>query len=397
MLIGIDASCWLNRRGFGRYTRELVRGLLEVDQKNEYVLFMDTATARNAEELPPEDRAARVIIPTSFAATRAAAADGSRSIGDLWRMRRAVECWNGKLGVFYFPADYTYFPISTSARVIVTKHDMTDRKVPELLFPTWRSRFLWEAKIRLAIRRADLVFTVSETSRRDIMETFRLGPESVRVIFDAVDPAFLPASPGPERSEIVARYGIKPDERFLLYVGGISPHKNLHTLVKAYDQWRRSAGGTPPVSLILVGDYEGDVFHSSYSEIRNLIDSAGMQALVRFTGFVPDADLRYLYSAADALVLPSFYEGFGLPVLESMACGTPVIASNAGALPEVVGNAGLLFDPASPNALALVMGRLLGDESLRKDLAVRGLARAGEFTWSASAHAALSAFEEIGG
>jgi glycosyltransferase involved in cell wall biosynthesis len=310
-------------------------------------------------------------------------------------MRRAVAEWDHKLDVFYFPAEYTYFPIKTTARVIVTKHDMTDRRVPQLLFPTWRSRFLWEAKIRLAIHRSDLVFTVSETSRRDIIDAFGLGPERVRVIADAVDTSFVPVPDGPERAAMLARYGIRPGERFVLYVGGISPHKNIDTLVIAFERWRQSIGGSAPVSLVLVGDYVADVFHSSYLAIRQLIETAGLESAVRFTGYVPDDHLRHLYSAADVLVLPSFYEGFGLPVLESMACGTPVIASDAGALAEVVSDAGLLFDPHSSEALAGVLGRMLSDDALRRDLAARGKVRAEQFTWEASARAALAAFEEV--
>ena len=396
MRIGIDASCWLNRRGFGRYTRELVRALLEIDQKHEYVLFLDAATGRDAADFPPADRAARVVVQTSAAAARAASADGRRSLGDLWRMRRAVAAWGRKLDVFYFPADYTYFPIRTPARVVVTKHDMTDRRVPELLFPTWRARLFWEAKIRLAIQRSDLVFTVSETSRHDIIDAFKLRPETVRIVSDAVDPSFVFVPDGAQRNAVLERYGLRAGERFVLYVGGISPHKNLDTLVVAYERWRQRLGpGGRAASLVLVGDYVADVFHSSYPAIRGLVDAAGLQSSVRFTGFVPDTDLRHLYSAADTLVLPSFYEGFGLPALEAMACGTPVIASNAGALPEVVGDAGLLFDPHSADALTHALGRVLGDVALRGDLAARGRARAAQFTWEASARAALAAFEEI--
>jgi len=396
MRIGIDASCWLNRRGFGRYTRELVRALLEIDEKNEYVLFLDAATGRDAANLPAEHRAARVVIQTDAAAAHAAAADGRRSLRDLWRMRRAVASWGRKLDVFYFPADYTYFPVRTPARVVVTKHDMTDRRVPNLLFPTWQSRLFWEAKIRLAIHRSDLVFTVSETSRRDIVAAFRLRPEDVRVVPDAVDPSFVVVPDGPQRTAVLARYGLRPDERFLLYVGGISPHKNLDTLVVAYERLRqRHELGDSVVSLVLVGDYVADVFHSSYPSIRRIIDAAGLQSSVRFTGFVPDVELPSLYSAAETLILPSFYEGFGLPVLEAMACGTPVIASDAGALPEVVGDAGLLFDPRSAEALTHALSRVLGDVSLRSELAARGRARAAQFTWAASARAALAAFEEV--
>jgi glycosyltransferase involved in cell wall biosynthesis len=392
--IGVDAACWLNRRGFGRYTRELMHAILAADQNNEYVLFMDAATSTAAEALPDERRARRVVVETGAAATRAAAASGSRSPRDLWKMRQAVAAYDEPLDVFFFPADYTYFPVSTSARVVVTKHDMTDRRVPELLFPNWRSRLLWEAKIRLAMRRADLVFTVSETSRRDIVAAFRLPAQRVRVISDAVDPSFSPAPPGAAREDVLARYGIAANESFVLYVGGISPHKNLATLVEAFARWRTQHGARP-VSLVLVGDYVADVFHSSYPGIRDLVARSGLESSVRFTGFVPDADLRYFYSAADALVLPSLYEGFGLPVLEAMACGAPVIASRGGALPEVVGEAGLLFDALAVDQLAAALARVLGDARLRSQLIERGHTRAAQFSWDASARAAIAAFEEL--
>jgi glycosyltransferase involved in cell wall biosynthesis len=396
MRIGIDASCWLNRRGFGRYARELVTALLAMDSHNEYVLFLDSVTSRDAESLPAPSRARRVVVRTSAAATRAASADGSRSVQDLWRMRQAV-ARERDLDLLYFPADYTYFPVRTRAKVVVTKHDMTDRRVPELLFPSWRSRFLWETKIRLAMRRSDLVFTVSETSRRDIVEAFRLPARRVRVVSDAVDAAFTPSADDVARRSALHRYGVEPGTRFLLYVGGISPHKNLDTLVAGYQRWRQQNDGQPDVALVLVGDYVADVFHSSYPRVRDLVERNRLQSSVRFTGYVPDADLRHLYSAADALVLPSFYEGFGLPILEAMACGAPVIASQAGALPEVVGEAGLLFDPHSAEALAVTLARVMADEPLRRELSARGRLRAAQYTWAASARTALAAFRELAG
>ena len=395
MRIGIDASCWLNRRGFGRYTRELVRALLAEDREHEYVLFLDEVTAGRAEGLPSTERAARVLVPTSAAATQAAAADGHRSVADLWRMRRAVAGWGARLDLFYFPAEYTYFPIRTPARVIVTKHDMTDRRYPELLFPTRRSRWLWETKVRLAIRRADRVFTVSEAARRDILAGFRLRAERVRVVSDAVDPGFAPVPDSPARSAVLARHGIRPGERFALYVGGISPHKNLERLVRAYGQWRRQQqGAAPDVRLVLVGDFEADVFYSSYPAVRALIGARGLDALVHLTGYVPDADLVHLYSAADVLVLPSLAEGFGLPALEAMACGTPVLASSAGALPEVLGDAGVFFDPTSVDELVGALDRVLADREWRRTLSQKGLARAATFSWTASARAALAGFAE---
>src|SRR5207245_7940993 len=144
----------------------------------------------------------------------------------------------------------------------------------------------------------------------DIIDAFGLRPENVRIVPDAVDPSFVAMPDGVQRMAVFERYGLRAGERFVLYVGGISPHKNLDTLVIAYERLRQRLGpGAGAVSLVLVGDYVADVFHSSYPAIRARIDAAGLGSSVRFAGFVPDGDLRHLYSAASALVLPSFYEG----------------------------------------------------------------------------------------
>lgn len=391
--VGIDASCWLNRRGFGRYTRELIGAMLRSDHDNTYVLFLDAATARESNDLPDIERARRVIVGTGAAAARAASAAGRRTIRDLWAMRRAV-AQHRDLDVFYFPSLYTYFPIKTRAKVVVTKHDMTDRRFPNLLFANRRRRFFWQVKVRWAMRRADLIVTVSETSKRDIREAFRLPDTAVRIVPDAVDPTFRPVDDPIDTEQVVQRYGLSTGERFLLYVGGISPHKNLSVLIEAYGAVARSRP-EEDLKLVLVGDFERDVFHSSYPALRELIGILDLGERVVFTGFVPDADLVHLYNASAALVLPSLWEGFGLPALEAMACGVPVIASRAGALPEVVGEAGLFFDPSSPDELAACITRLLGDRALAEQLGGTGRARASEFHWEASARAARAVLEEV--
>ena len=392
MRIGVDASCWLNRRGFGRYTRELLRAILALDRHHEYCLFLDAETARRSEDLPPLARAARVVVTTSAAAAQAASADGRRSLSDLWAMRRAVAARD--LDVMYFPAVYTYFPVRTRARVLVTKHDMTDRRYPELIFPTRRSRFFWELKVRHAIHRADLVATVSEASKRDIVRAFGLPDDRVRVVSDAVDPRFRPVGGVAASRSVIARYGIDPNRPFVLYVGGISPHKNLETLLHAFaDLAGRPAGSG--INLVLVGDFTGDVFYSSYPAVQRTMAQLELGRRVVFAGFVPDEDLVHCYNLAAVLVLPSLSEGFGLPALEAMACGIPVVASNAGALPEVVGDAGLLVNPSDVAGLADAMARLVGDETLRRQLGARGRERAQGFTWEKSARAALALFDEL--
>lgn len=392
MKIGVDASCWANKRGYGRYTRELLSTLLDNDQENEYRFFMDSDTAELSQDIPAN--AETVIVGTSEAATQAAAADGRRSIKDLWAMRRAVQKHGQDLDVFYFPSVYTYFPIKTNAKVIVTIHDTTAEKYPKLIFPNWNSRMFWKIKVHLAVRRADMIATVSEASKREIVQEFGVSPEMVRVVSDAVGPQFKPVEDASSTQDMLAPYGVNSSERYVLYVGGISPHKNLETLIDAHSALIREPG-MDDVKLILVGDYQDDVFYSCYASLKTRIDALGSSKNVAFTGFISDEALTHFYTAASAVVMPSFDEGFGLPALEAMACGTPVVASQAGALPEVLGDAGMLFDPASPDELKTHLHSLLGDAKLLERMNAGALDRAKTFSWDNSMRAAIDAFHDV--
>ncbi len=390
--IGVDASCWTNKRGYGRYTRELLSTLLAIDQQNEYLLFLDAQTASQSDDLP--ERAHRITVETSQAAVEAASASGHRSLRDLWAMRRAVHKYGQDLDLFYFPSVYTFFPLRCRAKVIVTIHDTTAERYPRLVFPNWRSRLLWRLKVRWAVRQASLVITVSEASRRSVMREFKVKERVMRVVPDAVGPPFRPIEDRSQTRQVLAEYGVDADEGFILYVGGISPHKNLGALVVAYASLVREMGDQA-LKLVLVGDFQRDVFFSSYTALREKIAELGVSEKVIFTGFASDRALPHFYNAARALVLPSFDEGFGLPAVEAMACGTPVVASHAGALPEVVGEAGLFFSPHDPEELKERLHRLLKDEGLRKELGKKGLCRAREFSWERSARTALAAFEGL--
>lgn len=391
--IGVDASCWMNRRGYGRYTRELLRALLTIDQDNEYWLFLDAETARRSEDLP--ERARRVIVGTSRPAAEAASAAGRRSLRDLWAMRTAVQRADATLDLFYFPSVYTFFPLGGRTKVAVTIHDTIAERHPELIFPTWRSRLFWTIKVRWALRQADLVITVSANARDDLARTFGLPRESVHVVSDAVHPAFRPLPQDATAAAVLARYGLAGGAPIVLYVGGLSPHKNLATLLDAFA--RLAGAGQTDARLVLVGDVQGDVFYSSYAALRDQVSGLGLTGRVVFTGFVADADLVHLYNAAQVLVMPSFDEGFGLPAAEAMACGTPVVASRAGALPEVVGQAGVFFDPRSPAELAARLLEVLRNPGLRQALAQAGLQRVRQFSWDRSAEAALAAFTRVAG
>jgi glycosyltransferase involved in cell wall biosynthesis len=385
--IAVDASCWNNRRGFGRFTRELLRALLQCDHKNEYFFLIDEAS------LPVCDfpaRASTIVVKTRRAAAAAAAADGNRPIRDILRMTKAA--WSG-FNLIFFPAVYSYFPVPPRMKCIVTFHDAIAENHPSLIFPDRRAKLFWTLKTMVANYQADLLVTVSENARKGIVEHWKISPQRVRVITEGASPIFRHLCDSGALALVLKRFGLPADARFLLYVGGISPHKNLQFLVGAFLKVVREPAHAD-LKLLLVGDYEQDPFYSSFPSLSNLVRQQGSSCVV-FTGYLPDEQLLHLYNGALALAFPSLEEGFGLPAVEGMACGTPILASNTGSLPEIVGDAGLFFDPRNESELLWQMHLLLTDHDMRRDLAERGQVRAARFTWTRSAESLRTIFEEI--
>jgi glycosyltransferase involved in cell wall biosynthesis len=248
-------------------------------------------------------------------------------------------------------------------------------------------------KERAAVHWADRIVTVSEAARRDLIAWYRLPAAKVRVVSEAPDASFRPVSPGPGSDTVLARYGLRSGQRYILYLGGLSPHKNLLRLIEAFARTVAS-GAAGDVKLVLAGDL-GDTFHTHIPELRDAVTRWGLGDRVLFPGFIPDEDLVYLYNRAHALAQPSLLEGFGLPPVEAMACGVPVLYSRAGSLPEVVGDAGLDYEPTDVEAMAGVLGRVLADPALRDRLGQKALDRARRFSWTATASALLQCFDEF--
>ncbi len=385
MHIAIDASCWSNQRGFGRFTRELVTHMVQGFPEHRYTLVLDAATAAGS-AFPRGVELA--VVSTDERQTAAASAEGSRSPRDVWRMSRAAS--RLPVDAFFFPAVYSFYPLLRKVPTVVTFHDAIAESHPDLIFPGARSRLFWNAKTWLARRQATRLLTVSENARQQVMAAFGEAGERIRVISEAPSSEFRPVTDEARLLEVRARYSLPAATPLLLAVGGISPHKNLQGLIQAAarlpaGQWH----------LALVGDHAADGFHACYDELVALRSALGLDHAVTFTGFVPNDDLVALYGTASALVLPSFSEGFGLPAVEAMACGLPVAASAAGSLPEVLGSAGLLFDPHDTDAIAGTLSRLLGDAVLRTTLREAGLVRARDFSWPKAARDTIRVFEEI--
>lgn len=385
MRIGIDGGCLANQRGFGRFARQTLAALAEAGSPHRFVVFVDRPSA---ESVHVPEGFETVVVDVRDAPSRAASARGSRRVSDLLAMGRAVA--RTPLDLMFFPASYSFFPVWNCGKLVVTMHDTLALAHPELVFPNRRGRIAWTLKEYAAARWADRILTVSQAARRDLIAWFNLPESRVGVVGEGPEAVFRPVPAGAESNAVLARYGLSPQGRYWLYVGGLSPHKNLLRLIEAFSKSRAD-----DLPLVLVGD-PGDVFHTHAPALRDAARRWNVESRVIFTGFVPDAGLAVLYSRAYALIQPSLMEGFGLPPVESMACGTPVLYSRAGSLPEVVGEAGLDFDPTDVGAMALVLDRVASDPPLRDRLAGLALERAKEHTWTASAEALLACFESLG-
>jgi glycosyltransferase involved in cell wall biosynthesis len=384
MRIGIDGACLSNRRGFGRFARESMKALARAGSRHEFKVFVDRPSLDSV-EVPANFET--VPVEVRQAPSLAASASGRRGLRDMLAFGRSMA--GARLDLAFFPASYSFVPVWNVGKVVVTMHDTLALAHPELVFPTRSGRVAWAIKEHVAVLRADRILTVSDSARRDLIDWFRLSERRVRVVTEGPDAAFFPRPIGPESDAVLRKYTLDPHGRFFLYVGGLSPHKNLPRLVEAL-----ARTGHEDVRLILVGDLS-DVFHTQVPELRSVILRMGLGSRVHLAGFVPDAELAYLYSRAYALVQPSLMEGFGLPPVEAMACGTPVLSSTAGSLPEVVGPAGRFFDPKDVDAIARSMGELLDDPAGRDRLAEVAARRASKFTWDASARSMLECFEEL--
>lgn len=385
MKIGVDATCWSNKRGFGRFTRELLSSMVSADDKNEYFFFIDSKAEING-GMPPG--AKTIVVETSESPMEAASSESRRSVSDLLAMSRAV--FRHDLDIFFFPAVYSFFPVFNRAKIVVTIHDVIADHNPKLVFPSFRSKIFWKLKQNAAVRQADMIITVSEYSRQKIRDYFSLPESRLRVISEGAREVFKQLPMDADIKGTLGKYGIADGDRFLIYVGGISPHKNLDTLVGAFASLE-----TDDVKLVLVGDYTDDPFHSAYPALKQQISELGIGGNVIFTGYVPDEELVRLYNGAELLVFPSLEEGFGLPALEAMACGTPVAASNCSSLPEVIGDAGVFFDPRDAADVARVIGKVLSSAETRSGMSEKSLARSKDFLWDKAAADTISIFSEV--
>lgn len=396
MRIGIDyTSAMRQGAGIGRYTRELVRALAALDRDNEYVLFVAIGGLRSLEGSGQPFSVAQFAStwPPNFRIRSVPLSDHRLVV--LWhrlRLPLPVDLVTGPVDVFHSP-DFTLPPLR-HGKTVLTVHDLSFIRYPETADAGLRA-YLNRAVPR-SVARADLVLADSRSTRDDLVELFGTDAARIQVLYPGVESRFHPiadkdhdpiACDGTGLDQIRERYGLHFP--FILSVGTLQPRKNYIRLIEAFGQMKDMAAGDDVrrMRLVIVGG-KGWL----YEEIFARVEALGLTDAVLFLGRLADEDLPALYNLADLFVFPSLYEGFGLPVLEAMACGVPVVCSTASSLPEVIGDAGLMVDPHDVEGLAVAMARVIADRALRARMVEKGLARARRFTWTAAAERLLDIY-----
>ena len=371
--IAIDYTAALEQGGgIGRYTRELVRALAALDPTTDYRLF---AAGYQPATLPAS--------PGQNFTWHSSRLD-TEWLARLWHRAQLplrIERWVGKIDLLHAP-DFTLPPVRKGTRTILTVHDLSFVRAPETATPGLRA-YLNQVVPR-SVARADHILADSEATRQDLIDLYDTDPAKISVLYSGVEARFRPIADVERLQAVREKYGIG-NGPYLFSVGTVQPRKNYARLAEALHRLNR-----PDLKLVIAGG-KGWLNDDLYRTVQTL----GMEEQVRFLGFADDADLPALYNGAEVFAYPALYEGFGLPPLEAMACGTPVVTSNVSSLPEVVGEAGLVVEPTDVEALAFALARALDDDELRGTLRERGLARARLFTWERAAAQLLDHYRQL--
>lgn len=369
MRIAIEARPikWSYGTGIGNYTYCLIKKLNELDSKNKYFFLWTEGDPSNSipftmkysyYSLPKDDLREELEIP-------------------YWLTKEKVD-------LFHLPQNGFRTPDLKICKLVVTVHDLIPYFLPEMVRPSFLKRFIQE--MPLIVERADHIITVSETSKQDIMKVFQIPAVKISVIPSAPAAPYRPLPHEETKKILLSRFHLK--KPYILYVGGLNPRKNVMELIYAYAKVCRDL---PEGRQLVILGPEGN----HLDKLKLLVEALNLKDDVLFPGFVRSEDLPLFYNGADLFVYPSLYEGFGLPPIEAMACGTPVITSNVSSLPEVVGDAALLFNPYDTLQLANTIFSVLSNQELHSSLIYKGLQRAKKYVWEQIALQVLKVYEGV--
>ncbi len=360
--IAIDARTVTSiRTGVGNYIISLTRVLQIISAENTFCLYKGILRHR-LKKIPAISIIARLLylLNDNF----------------LFPFRLLL----GRIDLYHNPA-FILPLVNFGYKKIITIHDLGFYVFSDKFAKNWHSRHL-RFMLPYSVRQADKIIAVSQATKQQIVDIFKIAPEKIVVTYEGVSEKYRVIQDRVEVEKVISKYGVK--KPYILFVGTMDPRKNLIRLIQAFQKVKIEK---KDLKLVIVGS-KGEL----YTEELNKLIVSGEIVL---TGYVDEEDLVYLYNGALAFVFPSLYEGFGLPILEAMACGTPVITSKIYSMPEVAGDAALLVDPESINEIADAIMRLLDDQVLRNKLIDKGLARAKQFTWDKTAAETLAVYQEV--
>jgi glycosyltransferase involved in cell wall biosynthesis len=373
MRIGIDARSVLKQRtGVGSYTFNLIKNLSKLDQENRYVLFYShhkNVKAAIPQIDNPNFESKFIRFPNKL-------------LNLLWGTVKMpkIDWLVGEVDLYHSP-NYTLNMLGRG-RSLMTIHDLSFLAYRQYSLASGRWHYAF--KIRNYAQQVDAIAADSKSTKSEILKYLKVPEEKIHVIYLGHSPAFQPLPESEHRQRILEKYKIKGD--FILYVGTLEPRKNLKGLIQAYAQSR----ARDDFLLVLAGGKGW-----KYRHIFRLVHKLKLENQVVFCGYVPDSDLPELYNKAAVFVYPSFYEGFGLPPLEAMACGTPVIVSHTTSLPEVVGDAGVYVDPLDTEQISHSIDTVLSDTKLHNALRGRGLERAKMFSWEKTTRETMKLYRKL--
>lgn len=361
--------------GVGTYIRNVLRALGRLDHQNTYILIGPQEKFRDVDPLPPNFEGVALTAPEA-------------SLAGYLGFRRILR--HERCELVHIP-HLSWIPQALPCPYVITVHDVLEH-MSALRNHSGVRRAAHFHLTRRVLQRAARIFAVSNFTKKDVEALFRIPPEKIEVVYNAIDERFrLGHATDADRQFIAERYQV--NYPFILYAGRISPHKNVGRIIEAFSALKtelEKEAKFPDLKLIIIGDEL-----SRQPELRRTVIRSAVQNDVRFLGFVPIEVLRIFYDTAKVFVFPSLYEGFGLPPLEAMSHGTPVITSNTTSLPEVVGNAAVLVNPENLFEIMRALHRVLIDQALRDKLKQRGYEQAARFSWEASARRVLQVYEEI--
>lgn len=370
--IGIDARMFGTAEavGIGQYTEELVRHLLKHDHNNTYSVFVSPKAWLGFPIYAPNLNKIKAVYPHY---------SWAEQVGYPLVLRKA------KLDLIH----YTNFNSPIFWREIpsvVTIHDLTLWWFAGRTQKRWWQKLAYRAAIQGACKNAKAIIAITETTKRDIIQLLKIDPNKIAVIYEAVADRYKPINNTGDIEELKRKFNIS--RPYLLYVGQWRQHKNIIRLIRAFYLLRRQY--KIDYQLVLAGKID-----QKAPEVLATIQKLGLKSEVILTGYIPDNDLPYLYNGADLFVFPSLYEGFGLPPLEAMACGTPVVASNASCMPEVLGEAVEYFDPLSVESMAQVIAKVVKSYSLRQELKTLGLRQVKKYSFDQMAEQTLAVYQQV--